>query len=239
MRDRQPAVVGRSCNDVALPESKTRTALRKRADRHATRPSRKSPCASSLERLHAGFAAWRRVAWADAGGHSGRNRGRSGWRARRSARKRSQGSSPWRRVGPRHGKLVERDPTRISQVGRDLSCAIRFADARNWLFEEAMPFWAGEGVDRSNGGFVEQLNMAGRDAGIPFTRMRAQCRQIYCFTHAGLFGWRPGAVSSAARLQRVATASAADRGPWRRFTGGYRLSVGIMGPTTSSRLPPL
>lgn len=69
---------------------------------------------------------------------------------------------------------------------------IRFEAVRRWLFDEAWPFWAKNGVDRQHGGFVEHLDLAGRDAGAPFKRMRSQTRQIFCFAQAALLGWEQG-----------------------------------------------
>jgi N-acylglucosamine 2-epimerase/mannose-6-phosphate isomerase len=66
---------------------------------------------------------------------------------------------------------------------------IRFDAVRHWLYEQAWPFWAESGVDRVHGGFVEYLDLAGRDGGAPFKRTRAQARQIYCFSQAALLGW--------------------------------------------------
>jgi mannose/cellobiose epimerase-like protein (N-acyl-D-glucosamine 2-epimerase family) len=69
---------------------------------------------------------------------------------------------------------------------------IAFSKVRSWLFDSAWPFWAAVGVDRVHGGFVEQLDLQGRDGGAPFKRVRAQARQLYCFSHAALLGF-PGA----------------------------------------------
>ncbi|MDX7949990.1 AGE family epimerase/isomerase [Lichenihabitans sp. Uapishka_5] len=69
---------------------------------------------------------------------------------------------------------------------------IRFDAVRRWLFDAAWPFWAQHGVDRLHGGFVEHLDLTGRDAGVGFKRMRSQTRQTFCFTQAALLGWEPG-----------------------------------------------
>lgn len=69
---------------------------------------------------------------------------------------------------------------------------IRFTEVRDWLFGTALPFWAAVGVDRVHGGFVEHLDLAGRDGMAPFKRVRAQARQIYCFAQGALLGWQPG-----------------------------------------------
>jgi N-acylglucosamine 2-epimerase/mannose-6-phosphate isomerase len=67
---------------------------------------------------------------------------------------------------------------------------------RRWLFEAALPFWAEHGLDRLNGGYVEQLRLDGRDAGVDFKRTRVICRQIYVFSHAELLG-RKGSIALA------------------------------------------
>jgi N-acylglucosamine 2-epimerase/mannose-6-phosphate isomerase len=59
---------------------------------------------------------------------------------------------------------------------------------RCWLFDEALPFWAHQGVDRSFGGYVERLRPNGTDAAASFKRTRVTCRQIYVFSHAALLG---------------------------------------------------
>jgi N-acylglucosamine 2-epimerase/mannose-6-phosphate isomerase len=96
---------------------------------------------------------------------------------------------------------------------------IRFADVRSWLFNDALPNWASHGVDRSGGGFVEHLNLAGRDAGAAFKRSRAQSRQIYCFTHASLLGWEPGAEIAAHGWQFLMTNGRREDGAWVRAMG--------------------
>jgi mannose/cellobiose epimerase-like protein (N-acyl-D-glucosamine 2-epimerase family) len=63
---------------------------------------------------------------------------------------------------------------------------------RSWMFDQALPFWAAHGVDRVNGGYVEQLTLDGRDAGVDFKRTRVACRQIYVFSHAATMGWSAG-----------------------------------------------
>ena len=66
-------------------------------------------------------------------------------------------------------------------------------DIRDWLFTKSLPFWVEAGVDRKFGGFVEELDFDGSDAGLPYKRVRVTCRQIYAFSHASLLGWTDGA----------------------------------------------
>ncbi|MDO1557889.1 AGE family epimerase/isomerase [Brevundimonas sp. 2R-24] len=63
---------------------------------------------------------------------------------------------------------------------------------RRWMFGAALPLWAEAGVDRRHGGYVEQLDFRGRDAGADLKRTRVTCRQIYVFSHAALLGWDRG-----------------------------------------------
>jgi N-acylglucosamine 2-epimerase/mannose-6-phosphate isomerase len=62
----------------------------------------------------------------------------------------------------------------------------------DWIFKAALPWWAARGVDRVNGGYVEQLTQDGQDAGIAFKRTRVTARQIYSFSHAAMLGFAPG-----------------------------------------------
>ncbi|TKT81192.1 AGE family epimerase/isomerase [Aquamicrobium sp. LC103] len=59
---------------------------------------------------------------------------------------------------------------------------------RHWLFEQALPRWAHEGVDRDFGGFHEALNFDGAPVPLP-KRMRTTARQIYSFALAATHGW--------------------------------------------------
>ncbi len=65
-------------------------------------------------------------------------------------------------------------------------------EVRLWLFEDALPFWSAHGVDRQNGGFVEQLRLGGSNPHVDFKRVRVMARQTYVFSHAALLGWKPG-----------------------------------------------
>jgi len=70
--------------------------------------------------------------------------------------------------------------------------AIDFARVRTWMFDEALPFWGGPGVDRAHGGFIEHFDLSGRPGAVDFKRVRVTCRQIYVFSHAALLGWPDG-----------------------------------------------
>ena len=60
-----------------------------------------------------------------------------------------------------------------------------------WLFDSALPFWAGAGHDGVLGA-REHLRLDGSSAEVPYKRMRVQARQIYVFSQAALLGWREG-----------------------------------------------
>ena len=63
---------------------------------------------------------------------------------------------------------------------------------KHWMFNDALPWWAANGVDRKDGGYVEQVTPAGVDAGIMFKRTRVTARQIYVFSHGYMLGFAPG-----------------------------------------------
>jgi len=87
---------------------------------------------------------------------------------------------------------------------------------RAWMFETALPLWADAGVDRVDGGFVEQLDFSGRDAGAPGKRTRVTCRQIHVFSHASVLGWRPGLDVARQGMAFLDLAWNAERGYWVR-----------------------
>jgi mannose/cellobiose epimerase-like protein (N-acyl-D-glucosamine 2-epimerase family) len=74
---------------------------------------------------------------------------------------------------------------------------IRFDEVRAWVFGQALPLWAGMGLDTIHGGAVECLDFAGHDAARPIKRLRVQARQVYAFSHAALLGWEGPAQQAA------------------------------------------
>lgn len=76
---------------------------------------------------------------------------------------------------------------------------IRFDEVRAWMFERALPLWAGAGMDAPGLGFVERLDEAGRPADPGFKRVRVQARQAYVFSHACVLGWQPAPACATAR----------------------------------------
>ena len=69
----------------------------------------------------------------------------------------------------------------------------RVAEFRRWLFEDALPFWAEVGLDRTYGGVIEQLNLDGTPRHGDIRRLRVAARQIYVYSHAKLMGFEKGA----------------------------------------------
>jgi mannose/cellobiose epimerase-like protein (N-acyl-D-glucosamine 2-epimerase family) len=63
------------------------------------------------------------------------------------------------------------------------------AQARRWLFEEALPLWGRVGRDETHGGFFEQIDFDNVEPICLPKRCRVQARQIYSFCEAGRLGW--------------------------------------------------
>ncbi len=62
-------------------------------------------------------------------------------------------------------------------------------DLLTWLFDDALPFWFGNGTDWVDGGFHEKFTQDGTlIPGVP-RRTRVVARQIFVFTAAGRMGW--------------------------------------------------
>ena len=59
----------------------------------------------------------------------------------------------------------------------------------DWLFERALPLWAGTGTDRTTGGFFEKISPQGQALDDP-RRARVTARQIFSFAVAGQLGWK-------------------------------------------------
>lgn len=70
-------------------------------------------------------------------------------------------------------------------------------ELKTWMFDVALPFWAGPGLDRRHGGVVESFAMDGvSPSGEAFKRTRVACRQLYVFSHAQCMGWAPAAAAA-------------------------------------------
>ncbi|MBC7669037.1 AGE family epimerase/isomerase [Caulobacter sp. DWR2-3-1b2] len=94
---------------------------------------------------------------------------------------------------------------------------VPFADIRRWMFDQALPFWAEQGVDHENGGFLEQLDFEGRDTGVDFKRTRVTSRQIYVFAHAAVLGWTPGKALADQGVAFLKKAWLGPDGGWARL----------------------
>jgi mannose/cellobiose epimerase-like protein (N-acyl-D-glucosamine 2-epimerase family) len=71
-----------------------------------------------------------------------------------------------------------------------VALAERYAEMESWLFDSALPFWGGPGLNRENGGFHEKFLQNGEAvAGVP-RRTRVVARQIFSFMAAGRMGWQ-------------------------------------------------
>jgi mannose/cellobiose epimerase-like protein (N-acyl-D-glucosamine 2-epimerase family) len=102
----------------------------------------------------------------------------------------TQSALTFRRLGFSHCAPGPGGRLRKLQAGTTVPPAdlIRFDDVRAWIFEAALPLWLAAGLDARRGGSVEALDFDGRDAAIPFKRVRAQARQVYAFSQAHLWG---------------------------------------------------
>ena len=65
----------------------------------------------------------------------------------------------------------------------------RATQARQWLFEHALPLWWNEGFDRSSRCFHERIGLDGRAVAALPRRARVQARQTFVYAAAGRLGW--------------------------------------------------
>ncbi len=102
---------------------------------------------------------------------------------------------------------------------------------QRFLVNDALPFWGTVGT-YDNGCFVEYLDLAGRPVDPGYTRIRAQARQIYVFSHAQHMGLMPASDRVARSVDFFIRSSwlGPDKGWARRITrhgevvdGGYDL----------------
>ncbi len=66
---------------------------------------------------------------------------------------------------------------------------IAYSQTESWLFNAALPFWGGPGVDFERGGFNEKFDQHGIVVPAVPRRTRVVARQIYSFAAAGRIGW--------------------------------------------------
>jgi mannose/cellobiose epimerase-like protein (N-acyl-D-glucosamine 2-epimerase family) len=77
----------------------------------------------------------------------------------------------------------------------------RAAELKRWLLEDALPLWWERGADRSEGGYVDRLDLAGRPVLGP-RRVRVQARQTHVYALAPALGWQgPAEAASGHGLQ--------------------------------------
>ncbi|WP_312796042.1 AGE family epimerase/isomerase [Tianweitania sp.] len=88
---------------------------------------------------------------------------------------------------------------------------------RHWLFEETLPLWCENGVDRVHGGFHEALSFDGQPIAGRDKRVRTQARQIYAFAIAKQQGWSGNAEQLIAHgIEFLATKARTVRGGFVR-----------------------
>jgi N-acylglucosamine 2-epimerase/mannose-6-phosphate isomerase len=88
-------------------------------------------------------------------------------------------------------------------------------DLRSWMFAAALPLWSDRGIDHAHGGYVEQLDLAGRPGG-EVKRVRVVCRQIYVFSHASVLGWAEGDRLAERGYAYLTRHAALGGGAWAR-----------------------
>ncbi|OYW97066.1 MAG: hypothetical protein B7Z12_22235 [Caulobacter vibrioides] len=97
------------------------------------------------------------------------------------------------------------------------------------MFERALPFWAWNGIDSADGGYVEQLTLDGRDAGVAFKRTRVTARQVYTFSHARVLGWDGGGDKAATGIDFLI--NRAWQGPDKGFARTVSRKGEVIDPT--------
>lgn len=96
------------------------------------------------------------------------------------------------------------------------AAAARF---HNWMFNQALPFWAREGRDVPGLGFHETLRLDGVSADSPFKRMRVQARQLYTYAHAAMMGWPGGLAVARVGYDFMVAHGWRSEGGWAKLLG--------------------
>lgn len=91
---------------------------------------------------------------------------------------------------------------------------IPFDEVESWLFEAAFPFWTEHGVDKTYGGFLEEVSPRGEATSCDFKRVRTLCRQTYAFSHAALMGYKPAEPLSEMGFAYLESNARLDSGAW-------------------------
>lgn len=60
---------------------------------------------------------------------------------------------------------------------------------QDWIFKEALPYWAQHSIDYKHGGVHEALDYSGKPVDLGQKRLRVLARQIYCYAEAQMLGW--------------------------------------------------
>lgn len=63
------------------------------------------------------------------------------------------------------------------------------AQVKDWIFNQALPYWALRSIDYQNGGVHEALDYDGKPVDLGYKRLRVLARQIYCFSKAQHMRW--------------------------------------------------
>jgi N-acylglucosamine 2-epimerase/mannose-6-phosphate isomerase len=97
--------------------------------------------------------------------------------------------------------------------------AILFDRVQAFLERDALPFWASVGA-YDNGCFVEHLDLNAKPVDPGFTRVRAQARQIYVYSHAHQAGlWQDDSLAARAEAFFIKSCwLGPDKGWARRIT---------------------
>ncbi len=111
---------------------------------------------------------------------------------------------------------VDRSAPPFHRIAEEDIHDVRSAHAafRAWLFDHALPFWAGPGHDGTAA--REHLRLDGSPADVGFTRMRVQARQIYVFSQAALLGWPQGEALARRGHDFISRRGERPQGGWAR-----------------------
>jgi mannose-6-phosphate isomerase len=103
-------------------------------------------------------------------------------------------------------------PRTGAQVADEMSQ--RAGEAKEWVFNQLLPFWASKGFDQRSNCFHEQFSSCGAPIAMQ-RRIMVQARQVFTFARAGRIGWAGpwrGAVNSGLQVL-MAHAMRPDGGP--------------------------
>lgn len=94
------------------------------------------------------------------------------------------------REGPTPSELVIHGTQLVQKPGAASQTALKAhaSEAKDWLFNAALPLWWEAGFDRASQCFVEALSPEGRPLAI-VRRVRVQARQTFVYVAAGRLGW--------------------------------------------------